>query len=199
MNHICAFSNDFSLLNVPSRKRSALATWAVNSGSVVHSDFFQRRPALFAGLSAATVDQQRLGKVAGLAVAVHKVPQGGSAHQDSGTERFPDSFGQPVIAVEADSSCFSAGMDAGFEQGFIGVDVACANHDLIIHDERLHWRVLAAGEAEQVRTIEFGSQGFGAEMADQRVLFGRVGPEPAAKPSGSLNRRITPDCNARSI
>src|SRR3569623_3341680 len=99
-----------------------------------------RRAAYKAGLAFAVVDAQGLLEVAGLAGFAQEVSQGGAAHFDGGGEDFLDGGDkglEPGLGYLAGGFCR---MDAGHEEGFAGVGVAHAHHDVGVHDDLLDGR-----------------------------------------------------------
>src|SRR5690554_2610339 len=154
MNHIAPISNDFSISGWQLWRLASAGSGAIDSAAAVHADLFQGGGTFGAGVAAATVHQQGLGKVARFAVAVHEVAQGGAAHQNGCAQGFANGFSQFVVTVQGNTAGFPFRVDAGFEQGFIGVDVAHADHNVVVHNERLDGRLLAPGQPEQPGPVE---------------------------------------------
>ena len=76
-------------------------------------------------------------EVAGLARGVDEVAQRAAAELDSFGQRRADFFDQFCAARKAEFSGGELRPDAGAEQGFVGVDVADADHDAVVHDALL--------------------------------------------------------------
>ncbi len=148
-----------------------LAFGAIHCGSLTHTHLFQRAGAGNAGFPAAAIGPQRLCKVSRLAVAVNKVSQRGSAHLDGGAERVPDMICKLVVAREANIPGWPLRVNAGAEKSLVGVNVAHANYNVAIHNERLYRYFAVLGLRVQVVTGKFRRQRFGPQIFEQRVVL----------------------------
>ena len=113
-----------------------------------------------AELAFASVNKKALGEVAGLAVGVDEVAEGGAALLDGFAEDLADGFDEAGELRAGKSGCGSGRADAGAEERFAGVDVANADDDLVVHDDLLD-RSLASGAG----VFEDG----GRELVGQRL------------------------------
>src|SRR5207342_3400745 len=103
---------------------SALAVAAPDAGAVAQGGIAQRTSATATGFALAAVDLQLLLEVAGRAVGVDEIAQGGAAALDRVEEDALDGFDQPAVAFARNSSGGARRGDAGGEQRLGGVDVA---------------------------------------------------------------------------
>src|SRR5690606_10011639 len=78
--------------------RSALAAVAINAGTLTKADLAQGGTAIFAELTVASIDEQFLLEVAGLAVATDEIAQRGAAALDGHGQYPPDFLTQLEVA-----------------------------------------------------------------------------------------------------
>lgn len=73
------------------------------------------------------VDGESLLEVAGLARLVDEVPECGSTLGDGFAQHRADRLRQPLVALPADTARSAPGVDAGTEQGLVGIDIPDAD------------------------------------------------------------------------
>jgi ligand-binding sensor domain-containing protein/signal transduction histidine kinase len=137
--------------------------------------------AALAGFAFATVDEQFLFEITGLAIGFQEIAQRGAAAFDGMGEDAANGVGQFGIVAARDFSGRAHRPHAGREQGFGDIDVADADDDALVHQEGLHRRAAAAARREQVVAVEGVAERFGAEVAQQFVRRVRGLPEQTAE------------------
>ncbi len=128
--------------------------------------------AVGAGLAFAPVYFQLPGEVAGVAVRLTEILQGGAALVDGAAQDFLHRLGEPIVPFPRNAATGPGGMDARLEKGFVGVDVAHAHHHVAVHEEGLHGDAPAARKPIEMLPVKIAGQRFGAEGAQQRMLQG---------------------------
>lgn len=157
-----------------------MAAGAEVTGALANHFLLNSLPAAGAGLAGAAIDIQLLGKVAGFAVAINEIPQGGTALLDGTGQYLLDRLGQCLVALQADLACGAGGADTGHKQRFAGVDVTHTNHDAGVHNEIFDGRFAPATEVVEVGAVEVLAQGFRPQM-DQQVVLPGLGLGPQQK------------------
>src|SRR5207342_456950 len=94
-------------------RASALAVAAPDAGAVAQGGIAQRASATAAGFALAAVNLQLLLEIAGRAVGVDEVAQGGAAAIDRVEEDALDGFGQPAVAFARNAPGGARRGDAG--------------------------------------------------------------------------------------
>mgnify|MGYP001612055728 CR=1 FL=1 len=97
-------------------------------------DLFDQRTTLSTRFSAAPVYPVVLLEVAGLARGVDEIAQGAASKLNGFGQGRADFFDKSCAARQTEFSCGELRSDAGAEQGLVGVDVAYADHDAVVHD-----------------------------------------------------------------
>lgn len=112
-----------------------------------------RGGAVGAGMAGALVDAELLLEVAGLAVGVDEIPQGGASLFDRLVENLADGFDQTGELWQGQAVGRGCGANAGQIEGFAGVDIAHSDHNFWVHDHLLDRRFSAGtGELELGRS-----------------------------------------------
>lgn len=127
-----------------------LAVGAENRAALPQSHFLQRGVAARTALAAATIDQQLLGEIAGLAVTADKVAQGGTAALDGLPQHLFDLSYQPLTFLRCQGQTGAQRVNARAEQGLIGVDIADAHNEMVVHDGGFDGLLALAEAVEQV-------------------------------------------------
>ena len=137
-------------------------------------DLLDGRTATAARFAAAPVHPIVLLEVAGLARGVHKVAQAAAAQVDGFGQGRADFRDQFCATRQAEFSGSELRFDPGAEQRFVGVDVAHADHDVVVHDALFDTDVAPARGLMEIARIEVVCwrpifQWFRAECREQRV------------------------------
>lgn len=116
---------------------SGLAGGAPVGGALAEDGVFDGGLADAAGFTGAAVNEELLFEVAGLAVGVEEVAEGGAALFDGVGEDLFDGGCEFGGAGFGEAFGGGARADAGAEEGFGGVDVADTDDDFGVHDDDL--------------------------------------------------------------
>src|SRR5512146_3047744 len=141
--------------------------WTMERRALSEPHRADRRAANPARLAAAAVDEQFLLEVAGLAVRLQEVAQRRAAARDRVVEDALGLHGEPCVLRFRDRSGRASRADAGGEQRFGNVDVADADDDLLVHQERLYRCRATARPAPQVGAIEIVAERLGPQRGKQ--------------------------------
>src|SRR5579862_4585036 len=154
----------------PRCARSALAAGAVEGAAARLDQAADEMAASGAGLSLATVGGQRDLELAASSLAVGEVVERGAALRDGAPEHRDGRAGEALPARGSDAAHRACRVDAGGEEGLAGVDVAEADDDAGVHEERLHRPAPAGGLSAQEVAGEAAVERFDAEVGEVRVL-----------------------------
>ena len=80
-----------------------LALRAIETRPLRDAHLAQRRATAWAGFAGAAVDAQPAGEIAGVAVFLDEVPQGGAALDDGGIEHGPDGLREAPVTLQPDA------------------------------------------------------------------------------------------------
>lgn len=131
-----------------------LATPAVKTGTLPLFDLFDERATASARLPCPAIYPIGLLEVAGLPRGVDEVAQCAAAQVDGFGQRRADFRDQFCATRPAEFSGGELRFDTGAEQRFVGVDVAHADHDVVVHDALLDADAAPACSLVEIARIE---------------------------------------------
>lgn len=153
---------------------SFLACRAEEGGALALHDGADRRAADPAGLAGTAIDRRLQLEVTRLALGAHKVTQAAAALLHRAREHLDDGPVQTIGSGTGNAACSDCGADARHEQGFGGIDVAHAHHNVAGQKHLLDGRTALAQGRMKGRCIETAIQGLHPQMAEQLAGLWRV-------------------------
>lgn len=150
-----------------------LALRAVKARSLSLADLPDGYATADTGFTGFAVDVQMLAEITRPAIAIDKIPQRCTTLINGIIEYFLYDLGEQPVFVSADVAGSTCRANTGHVQGFTGVDIADANHDVAVHDELLDGDLTIACAQVQVVTVELLAEWFATQRAEETVLHGR--------------------------
>ena len=169
------------MVRLPSR-RLALTSRAEVGRTTAEPDRADCRSAYAAWQPFATIDKAVELEGAGRSVAVDIIPQCAAPPGDRFGERLAHGFAQSPQTLSRDPVGDARWADTGAKQRLVGVDVANAHDDAVVHQSELDRCFALARGPKQVVGIEIGAERLGPEPSQQWV-HGTGRPQHGAEAS----------------
>ena len=109
---------------------------------------------------------------------MHVVANAAAASRNRLSQGLLDGVGEAVAALQGDPVGRAQRRDAGAEQGFRRIDVADADHQRSVHQDRLDGLAAPGQRRVQPAAVELGGERLGAERGEQRVPLDVVAGVP---------------------
>ncbi len=150
--------------------RSSLADRAMEGAALPGAANPDRTATANTRLPTTPVNTEALLEVTTRSVAIDVITQCRATLGDGALQHLANSLRKGIVTCSSDATRLPPGIDSGKKQGFAGVDIPHAHHNVSIHQELLHAGATSARTPIQVRAIEFPFlQGLWSQFTQQRV------------------------------
>ena len=118
--------------------------WAIKTRALTQNGFADGLATFMAGLTIAPVHEVLLLKIATFAIAVHKVAQSAATSGNGQSQYSFDFIHQSLALFQSHVAGHGGGQEFATEKGFVGVNIAHTNHNVIVHQGQFQSAFLRA-------------------------------------------------------